>query len=127
MSLDQQEEFIHWLDEKLAVKNWSDNQLATAAGISHSVISKARSGILPKWDACVAIANALDISPVFVFRKVGLLPPGPSDEVSFEDWKEVLSKLSERDQVVLKQTALTMLEADRKSNLANSKTAPATR
>ena len=114
MTLEKQREFIEWLDEMIATRNWSDNQLAKEAGISHSVISKARSGVLPKWDACEAISAALNVSPVLVFRKAGLLPPGPSDEVAFEDWKYILDQLDPRDQEVLKKTALNMLESDKK-------------
>jgi transcriptional regulator with XRE-family HTH domain len=127
MSLDKNIEFITWLDEILVARNWSDNQLAKKAGISHSVISKARSGILPKWGACESIAHALDISPVIIFRKAGLLPPGPPDDITFDDWKEVLGRLSERDQAVLKQTALSMLDADKKgreTSAARLKTSP---
>ena len=112
----QANEFIEWLNEKERSKNWSDYELSKRAGISHSVLSRARSGILPKWDACESIANALDVSPILVFRMAGLLPPGLPDEVLYDDWKDVLSRLSERDQDVLKRTALSMLDADKKSN-----------
>ena len=81
-----QENFILWLDEELSSRNWSDYRLAKHAGISHSVLSKARSGTLPKWDACLAIAKALGFNPVLIFEKAGLLPP-TLEKMSWNDTK----------------------------------------
>jgi transcriptional regulator with XRE-family HTH domain len=60
--------FIEWLDRELAERGWNDHQLAYHAGISHSVISKARRGTAPRWDACAAIAGALNIPADLVCR-----------------------------------------------------------
>ena len=84
MVIESQEVFILWLDQKLSSLNWSDYQLAKKAGISHSVISKARSSSPPKWDACLAISKALNVSPITVFRKAGLLPYREDDTSSNE-------------------------------------------
>lgn len=115
MPIETVDTFLEWLDEQEAIKGWSDYRLAKKANIAPSVISRARSsGILPKWDACEAIAKALNVSTILVFRKAGLLPPGPPDDVVFEDWKFLLDQLSERDRAILKQTALSMIDADEK-------------
>ena len=66
--------FLKWLDNELTKNNFSDYQFAAKAKISHTVISKARNGKLPKWDACMSIAEALHVDPVVVFRLAGLLP-----------------------------------------------------
>ena len=60
------------------------------------------------------IANALQLSPIHVFRVAGLLPPGPADDVTLEDWKEILPRLSERDQKILRDMALNMIDTDGK-------------
>lgn len=74
MTLEITEAFLAWLDKQLAENHLTDTQLANKAGISHSVISKARKGTLPKWDACLAIAKALRVPEYEVFRVAGLLP-----------------------------------------------------
>lgn len=74
MDQENVELFLKWLDSELAKNNLSDYQFATKAKMSHTVISKARKGKLPKWEACVSIAKALRVDPIFVFRLAGLLP-----------------------------------------------------
>ena len=78
--------FAEWLDEQLQPRNWSDYRLAKEAGVSHSVISKARAGVPPRWEACYKIATALNVLPESVFRAAGLLPPSPTavlEELAF--------------------------------------------
>lgn len=97
MSL-QADTFLEWLDEQENLRNWSDYEVAKNAGISHSVISRARSGIPPKWDACLAIAKALDASPVLVFRKAGLLPPQPETDEQIEQILHEAAQLTKAEQ-----------------------------
>lgn len=102
MSTDKIEIFITWLDAQEEARGWTDYRLAMEAKINPSVLSRARNdGVLPKWDACMAISNALNISPITVFRNAGLLPPG-NDEISFEDWQYLLVQMTpdERDEVM---------------------------
>jgi transcriptional regulator with XRE-family HTH domain len=115
MSKDKIESFIKWLDEQESRKDWTDYRLAKEANISFSVLSKARNnGVLPKWDACVAIANALKVSPITVFRVVGLLPPGSEDKVKYEDLEDMLEKLPAEDVEEIKSIAEMKLK--RKDN-----------
>ena len=117
MTFERQEVFIVWLDQMLSEREWSDYQLAKKAGISHSNISKARSGIPPKWDVCVAIANALNVSPITVFRKAGLLPDRqPEDEAVFEDWKAIIGQMSPEDAQEMREVALIRIERRKKSD-----------
>ncbi len=109
MSLARKSQFITWLETELAQRGWSDHQLARHAGISHSVISKARSGLPPKWEACEAIANALKLPPEQVFRQAGLLAP-VEEQASFEEWRYILALLPERDRYELLQIARLKLE-----------------
>ena len=53
MTPERTEHFIAWLDKNLSEAHLSDSDLARRARMSHSVLSKARKGILPKYDACV--------------------------------------------------------------------------
>ena len=120
MPTDIIDRFVEWLDQQQAKKGWTDYRLAKEARIAASVLSRARSGTIPKWDACVAIADALGVSPITVFRKAGLLPPGPEDETSFEDWKHLLSQMTPDDQEELRQIAELKLNHRRKDGAPKS-------
>jgi len=92
MSNERIESFIKWLDEQENLKGWTDNKLAVRAGISPSVLTRARQGSMPKWEACVAIASALNISPVIVFHKAGLI--SDDNDPWAENMNHRVSKLS---------------------------------
>lgn len=101
----EQKRFIEWLDSELAERGWNDHQLANRAGISHSVISKARRGTMPRWDACASIAGALNVPADLVFRKAGLLPPLADEEAVLIELRYLISQLSTRDRYELMQIA----------------------
>lgn len=77
--------FIGWLDALENSKGYTDYEVAKQGGFSHSVLSRARAGIPPGWDVCAKIADVFDVSPITAFRKAGLLPPGPDNEIRFEE------------------------------------------
>lgn len=85
--------FIEWLDKKLAENHLTDSQLSKKAKMSHSVLSKARNGILPKWEACAKIAHALRVDPIEVFRAAGLVQLPPDLDSDFERLKFVYGTL----------------------------------
>ena len=64
-----------WLTEELKARGWSQADLARRSGVTTSqvsrVISQAR-GAGPEF--CVAIARALNESPIKIFQLAGLLP-----------------------------------------------------
>lgn len=71
------ENFKNWLEEELKNHNWSYRELGRRAGknASQTHISLILSGERSlTWDFCAAIAEALDYSPVEVFKIAGLLP-----------------------------------------------------
>ena len=102
--------------KQLQERSWSQSDLAKASGLTRAAISDyinlKRTN--PDPQALVDIARALDVSPIHVFRVAGLLPPDSMEEVSLEDWKEILPRLSERDQKILRDMALNMIETDEK-------------
>lgn len=100
------EKFVRFLDHQLAKKGWTDYQLAKRAGISSSVISHARQGKLPKWDACEKIATALGIPPEMVFRAAGLLPPSVEQTEDLNLLNHLFTQLDEED----RQDILTFME-----------------
>ena len=78
--------FLAWLDTHLTRLGWTDHQLAKNAGITHPVISKARRQIQTVgWEACIGIAQALDLPPEVVLRRAGHLPiPADQDDEAEE-------------------------------------------
>lgn len=71
------ERFTRWLDEELAERDWSRQELARQAGknASQPKISLTLAGKRSlTWDFCAAVAEALDYDPVEVFKIAGLLP-----------------------------------------------------
>jgi hypothetical protein len=87
MTQERTDIFIEWLDKKLAENRMTDSLLSKQAKMSHSVLSKARRGILPKWEACDKIAHALHADPIEVFRVAGLLKSIPDQDPDFEQLK----------------------------------------
>lgn len=115
------DKFSEWLKSEMAARDLSQSDLGRMAGVTRSAINGVLTGARnPGVELCRAIAEAFNISPVTVFRKAGLLPEKPDTEVTFEDWEYLLAQLSPRDQEILRKTALTMLEADKKSGTASA-------
>lgn len=104
--------FIEWLDVELDQRGWSDYKLAKVAHISHPVISKARAGLQPiGWDACVRIADALELPPHLVLEKAGLLPPSPlsQSDPELDELAFLFQQLLEEDRARILSIARTFL------------------
>jgi len=111
------EKFIRQIKIKMEEQDIGIRELARKLGVSHPTVSGfVTYGYRPSFDTCTALAKWLEQSQETTLREAGLLPPGPPDRVTFNDWKEMLSDLSERDRAILKKTALNMIEADEKTN-----------
>jgi hypothetical protein len=105
------DEFIVWLDQILQERGWTDYRLSIEAGISHSVISRARAGQAIGFDASTAIANALNLHPYIVLAKVGLVPPLPDMRgPKQEEMNHVFASLDTDDQDEVLQLARMKLE-----------------
>ena len=89
-------DFQHWLKEELNHRGWSHSQLSRRAGISQAAISNVLSGERrPGCDFCVKIAAALDLSPVLVLIKAGILSPqSPDDDPALTELSELIRSLS---------------------------------
>jgi len=99
MSVDTIDAFVEWIDEQEELKGWTDYRLAKEAGISTSILSRARNdGVVPKWEVCVAIAEALNVPPVLAFRKAGLLPADPNIDDTIEQILHETKDLNDQDQ-----------------------------
>lgn len=90
-------EFGQWLQKERTKRGWSQSDLSRYSGLHRAVISKIESGTRPMPETLVALAQAFKISPVSIFRKAGLLPPGPDDKINFEDWQHLLEKMTDAE------------------------------
>lgn len=107
-------EFVAWLDRLEDSKGFTDYEVAKQGGFSHSVLSRARAGVAPGWDVCAKIADVFGVSPVTAFRKAGLLPPGPDNEIKFDDWKFLIDRLAPEDEAELRQIAEMKIQRRKK-------------
>lgn len=94
-------DFPQWLRDELEKRDWSQVDLSRKTKISPTQINRILSGERGFGvEALVAISTALNISPITIIRKAGLLPPGPDDKINFDDWQYLLEKMTpeERDE-----------------------------
>ena len=87
--------FSDWLSDKLHEHKMTQKDLAVKSGLGKSAINKLVRRMVKRPDpqTYVAIAKALDVSPITVLRIAGILPPDP-DFPELEDLKSYLSQLS---------------------------------
>jgi hypothetical protein len=73
---------------------------------------------LPAVETFLALANALALSPILLFRKAGLLPDRPESEVTFEDWQFLLEQMDPAEQEELRQIAILKIDRRKKAEQA---------
>lgn len=109
------ENFSDWLLNELEKRNWSQSDLVKKAGISRGTLSNIINGTRGVGEkSLIAIARAFSISPITVFRRAGLLPEGPENKVTFDDWLYLLEQLPVEDQEELRQIAEMKIERRKK-------------
>ena len=122
MSLQDKHPFIVWLDQVEEELKWTDNKWTTNANLSASVLSNARNkGVIPKGDACLALAVAANRSPITAFRKAGLLPNNKNGEqVKLEDWEYLLSQMTQEEQEEVREIGIMKIERRKKDQSLKS-------
>lgn len=83
-----QTKLIQWIEEQLRQRDWRPADLARAAKVRDSTISRILNGNAKAGpELCNAIAEALDVPPVEIFRVAELLPPsqGTIDELTDDE------------------------------------------
>jgi transcriptional regulator with XRE-family HTH domain len=92
--------FAAWLEYELAARNWRPADLAKAADVPQATISNILNGNREVGaKVAKAIADALDLSPEYVFRRAGLLPdtPGPERDPTFQEILEIMRNMTEEE------------------------------
>lgn len=110
-------DFSDWLLEQMNLHHWSQADLARASGLNRQSVSDYvnRRRTNPEPDALIALAHAFKISPITIFRKAGLLPPGLEDDVTFEDWQYLITQLTPEEQEELRQIAEMKIDRRQKA------------
>ncbi len=107
--------FSDWLLEQMENQNLTQADLAKASGLTRTAVSDYinQKRTNPEPHALLAIAKALHISPLNIFRVAGLLPDDHTSENDrfLRDWKELTSSLTKRDLELLKQMAITLRDS----------------
>jgi predicted transcriptional regulator len=112
MTLERTELFTAWLNTKLSETGLTDSELAKRANMSHSVLSKARRGILPKYEACAKIAYALRVHPIEVFQIAGLIPTLQNLDTDFEELKHLYDSFPKKKRKIVIKFAKWVAEED---------------
>lgn len=90
--------FKTWLSEHLEERNWTYADLAKQANVGKSTVSMIMSGQrTPGPDFCLAISDALNVPPVIVFQRAGLLPSEPVDSPSTKQATHLLRVVSSQE------------------------------
>lgn len=111
--------FGEWLQIEREKHNWSQAEFARQVGKDRAVISKIESGgTTPAVETFLAIANALYVSPILLFRKAGLLPPTETSQTNLDDWQYILQQLPPEEQEEIRQIAMLKIERRQKTEAA---------
>ncbi len=105
------ETFTNWLETELNKRDWRIADLARKAGVDKGSLSRIFSGTRkPGPDICLAIAKALNLSDVMVFRQAGLLSSKSEMGPEAEELLHLFRQLGEHDKKRILQTARTWVE-----------------
>lgn len=108
-------DFPTWLQNQLDNKNWRVKDLARHSHISDAAVSRVLSGQRnADTDTLLAFANALNISPIVMFRQAGKLPENNGADVKLDDWEFLLKQMSPEDEAELRQIAELKIERRKK-------------
>jgi transcriptional regulator with XRE-family HTH domain len=99
-------DFSEWITEQINERGWKKGELSKRSGLDISYTYQIIAGNKrPGAVACRAIARALDVPEVIVFRQISYLTEDPVIDPSVETFITILSKLSEEDQSELLEIA----------------------
>ena len=69
------DELRAWINRECEKRYWSWRQASIRAGITPGAISAIMNGERPGLEVCKALAHTFDVSPEYVLRMAGHLPP----------------------------------------------------
>lgn len=113
--------FGDWLRKERETRGWSQADLARISGLHRQIINKTENGVsTPAVETFISLAEALNLSPILLFRQAGLLPNSNGDQVKFEDWEYLLKQMTPEDEAELRQIAELKIERRKKDQSLKS-------
>lgn len=104
-------DFSEWLIGELNKRQWSQSDLARAAGTNPSSISHLVNRTrFPGKEICQAIAQAFGYPPDVVFRAAGLLPPQQDMDDETQKMLHLFEQMTPEDQEMMIGMAQMFLE-----------------
>jgi len=108
-------EFVKKIKARMDIENLGVSQLSRKLGVSHpTVVDLVTHGKKPSLDTCIALAKWLKESDVSILREAGLLPPGPGDEINFEDWKYLLAQMTPEERDEMREIGIMKIDRRKK-------------
>jgi transcriptional regulator with XRE-family HTH domain len=110
-------DFITWLTHQMDERDWNNTDLARRASVVPSTVSMIVSGQKrPGLAFCKGVAKAFGVSPEYVLRLAGQLPPvSPSPLADIPYLQEIAERVSKRSperQRRFMAAVLTLLESE---------------
>lgn len=110
------QEFVDKIKNKMAAENLGVTQLARKIHVSHpTIVEIVTYGYKPSFDTCLALSAWLMQSPILTLREAGLLPFENDNDLKWEDWQFLLSKMSAEDETELRQIAEMKIDRRQKA------------
>ena len=113
--------FQDWLAEKMADKDWSQNQLGDKAGLSKSEVSRIMNGKQPSLSACKAIASALSLPADVVLREAGHIGKPPNYDSDAQELLAKILQLSDSNKREVKKLLDLKIEIQKETDHAKKK------
>ena len=79
-------DFGEWLLGEIEKSGLSYSEIGRRSGFSHARISQIVNGDKPSADFCIAISRALNLSPMLVLRRAGLIPQKSAGDEELEEF-----------------------------------------
>jgi transcriptional regulator with XRE-family HTH domain len=105
-----------WLQSERDKRGWSQADLARYSGLHRQNVYKIENGgAAPAVETYIALASALELSPVVLFRKAGLMPEALSTQSNLEDWEYLLGQLPQEEEAEIRQIALMKIKRQKQA------------
>jgi len=107
--------FGEWLRKEREKRDWSQSDLARFSGLHRQIINKTENGVSePALKTYIALSDAFNIPLISILRSAGELPQGPDDEISLEDWKHLLSQMTQSERDEMREIGVMKIERRKK-------------
>lgn len=110
-------DFYIWLKNEIENREWRPTDLARKSNLSDATIGRIlKNERQPDIETLFSLATALNISPMNMIRTAFVFPKSENEaDVSWDDWKFLISQLTKQEEKNIKQMTEVTIEARQKS------------